>query len=240
MVAQMADLSPTSRRLLLRYLRVSGLLVSEQLITDRNRLQKAPALGVAAAKRQQERHANAAVDSRPPIVPLRIAGKGSTSGGRAVLGAPDKNLQHSTPHRMAPLPGQAPEEPIGIIFQVSHRGNQGAGYGSYTLRWPGQAQQVVRLQFGSEISDNEAEYDTLISALEAVLKRLTSHDAASETARLEIVGNSLLVVNHVNGAFPCTEQHLAVRLDHVRSLLARFGDWRLTHQPWKESTRVQN
>ncbi len=224
--------------MLLRHLRAGGLLPNEQLITDRNRLQRAPALGADGAKRQQTLRQKTAVGTRPPIVPLRIAGNGGTSSGKAVLGAPDKDAVQSKPHRMAPLPGQAPEEPIGIIFDGGSRGNPGAGYGSYALRWPGQAQQVVRLQFGSKVTNNEAEYDTLIAALEAVVTRLTGQDAASETARLEVAGDSLLVVNQVNGAWKCTEQRLAVRRDRIRSLLARFGAWRLSHHPREESVRI--
>ena len=44
---------------------------------------------------------------------------------------------------MSPLPGQAPEQPIEIIFDGGSRGNPGQGYGSYALLWPGLPQQVV-------------------------------------------------------------------------------------------------
>jgi ribonuclease HI len=139
---------------------------------------------------------------------------------------------------MPPLPGQAPEQPIVIIFDGGSKGNPGLGYGSYALRWPGQPQQVVQLRFGDRVTNNEAEYDTLISALEATLKRLEDSGADPATARLEIYGDSQLVVNQINGQWACNEDRLRVRRDRVLALLNRFGHWRLRHHGREHSVRV--
>ena len=139
---------------------------------------------------------------------------------------------------MAPLPGQAPERPIAIIFDGGSKGNPGYGYGSYALRWPGQAQQIVQLQFGDNVTNNEAEYDTLLAALEAVLKRLVDLDADPVTARLDIRGDSQLVINQVRGEWKCTEERLRVRRDRARELLQNFGHWQLKYHPRENSVRV--
>jgi ribonuclease HI len=139
---------------------------------------------------------------------------------------------------MPPLPGQAPEQPIGIIFDGGSKGNPGIGYGSYALRWPGQSQQIVQLQFGDGVTNNEAEYDTLAAALEAVVKRLREFKADPMTARVEIRGDSQLVINQVLGEWKCTEDRMRHRRDRVRTLLREFGSWEILYHPRENNVRI--
>ncbi|MCA1724786.1 MAG: hypothetical protein LC748_11165 [Thermomicrobia bacterium] len=44
-----------------------------------------------------------------------------------------------------------------IIFDGGARGNPGEGYGSYELR-TGTHREIVRLTFGNNVTNNEAEY----------------------------------------------------------------------------------
>lgn len=247
-VAAIQALSPEQRRQLQRRLRLSGLFVPEATVTDQQRLLVAPALGL----RQQapvnsnrspaisERTASnepASQESTPAAttssIPYRSAG-----GGRVVVYTPKQSGRNDDPHAMLPLPGQAPEQPIGVIFDGGSKGNPGLGYGSYALRWPGAQQQIVKLRFGNHATNNEAEYDTLIAALEAILKRLQDNDAAPTTARLDIRGDSLLVINQVLGKWQCKEETLQVRRDKVRQLLQQFGVWQLTHHDRSKSVEV--
>ena len=55
-----------------------------------------------------------------------------------------------------------------IIFDGGSRGNPGEGYGSYELRTRAE-RQIERLTFGDHVTNNEAEYRTLIAALRDVL-----------------------------------------------------------------------
>jgi ribonuclease HI len=173
-------------------------------------------------------------------LPLRFAGvndaQGRRAGGKVVIGVPAE--KDSDPHAMPPLPGQAPEQPIGIIFDGGSKGNPGIGYGSYALRWPGQAQQIVQLQFGDGVTNNEAEYDTLAAALEAVVKRLRELKADAMTARVEIRGDSQLVINQVLGEWKCTEERMRQRRDRVRSLLREFGSWEILYHPRENNVRI--
>ena len=173
-------------------------------------------------------------------LPLRFAGvndaQGRRAGGKVVIGVPAE--KDSDPHAMPPLPGQAPEQPIGIIFDGGSKGNPGIGYGSYALRWPGQAQQIVQLQFGDGVTNNEAEYDTLAAALEAVLKRLREFKADPMTARVEIRGDSQLVINQVLGEWKCTEDRMRQRRDRVRTLLREFGSWEILYHPRENNVRI--
>jgi ribonuclease HI len=226
-----------------RRLRVSGLLPLEEMITDRNRLQVAPALGPVRRKPLGSTPAgksSGGAGASAAGVRLRMAGSQTENGapGRVVIGAPDPEAAEPTPHDMAPLPGRAPERPIVLIFDGGSKGNPGLGYGSYALQWPGQPQQLVQLQFGDGMTNNEAEYDTLIAALEALLKRLRAGGVDPQTARLDVRGDSQLVVNQVAGGWKCNEERLRSRRDRAQGLLREFGDWRLTHHARENSVRV--
>ena len=167
---------------------------------------------------------NATAEYRSPV-----AGK--------VVVAPENSPPHAA-HVMPALPGQAPEQPIEIIFDGGSRGNPGQGYGSYHLRWPGAQDQTVRLRFGDKATNNEAEYDTLIAALEGVLKKLTDSHADLKTATLDVRGDSLLVINQVLGKWDVKEERMRVRRDEVRKLLSRFGHAKLTHHDRENSVKT--
>ena len=255
-VAAIAALSAPEQRQLLRRLRVSGLLPPEEIAIDRNRLAMAPAVrkgpvtasGLARSENDARQHSAAPSKTTEPReaaapVPLRMAGQATPGGsrtptGKVVLGAPSPAAAPTEPHGMAPLPGQAPERPIVIIFDGGSKGNPGLGYGSYALRWPGQQQQIVQLTFGQGVTNNEAEYDTLIAALEAVRNKLRDARADLSTARLDIRGDSLLVVNQVLGEWKCSDERMRGRRDRVRTILHDFGDWKLAHHDRENSVRV--
>ncbi len=257
MVAAIGRLPPAQRRALQLRLHTSGLFVVEDLLTDKHKLSRATAAPNATrAASQPAQQAQMAFDARsadplqtdqPPTaaakaqprslsIPLPPASP--TAGGKAVMGAPQHSEADIDPQAMPPLPGQAPSQPIAIIFDGGSRGNPGEGYGSYQLRWPGAPPQVVRLRFGNNITNNEAEYDTLIGALESVLKRLVDSGAAPKTAQLDIHGDSLLVINQVMGEWKCKDARMEKRRDRVRALLKQFGAWSLAHHDRENSVRA--
>jgi ribonuclease HI len=239
-------LSPDERRRLQRRLRVSGLVARDEYLTDRNRLRVATSLKLEEMKpgEQSPRAQAPQPEAKPPAydAPAPVAAPENADedyrspvSGKMVVGAP---AAEETPQAMAPVPGQAPEQPIEIIFDGGSHGNPGQGYGSYAARWPGANQQIVRLRFGERVTNNEAEYDTLIAALEATLKRLEDQHADLSSASLEIRGDSLLVVNQVMGRWECKEPRLQVRCDRVRYLLQHFGRWQLTHHRREHSVET--
>ena len=70
------------------------------------------------------------------------------------------------------------------------------------------------------------------------MKRLADAGAAPSTARLEIRGDSLLVVNQVTGQWEAKEPRLQLRRDRARDLLERFGQWQLIHHPREHSVQT--
>jgi len=236
LIEEIRQLSPQERRRLTRQLRVNGLLEREDVLTDQRPLAVAPAvarLGQLSSPTSPAQPVAVPVQKdEAPVVPYK-----SAVSGKVVVGSPGET-DVSAPSVMQPLPGQAPEQSIRVIFDGGSKGNPGLGYGSYSLEWPGFPRQIVQLKFGDRVTNNEAEYDTLIAALEAIGKRLHESGADPRTARLDIWGDSLLVISQIKGEWKVNKPELETRRDRARLLLSTFGAVRLTHHDREKSVEV--
>jgi ribonuclease HI len=136
-----------------------------------------------------------------------------------------------------------------IAFDGGSRGNPGKGYGSFTFslkrkpgekrtRFDGDEPRVIRLYWGADMTNNEAEYETLICALKEFLAYLEKRKEDPKGIALEIQGDSRLVINQVKGEWKAHEKRLAERRDTVRDLLSRFGQYRLVYQPRVKSVAL--
>ncbi len=255
-LAQIEALSPNDRRRLQRRLHATGIFVPEELLSDRSKLERATSVRMRSAENAQQAtsqgSALAPAEKTPqkslrrtedvadtPPTPTRnfISAAPRNGGGKVVIGSPKPAQQQENPHQMAPLPGQPPQGAIAIVFDGGSRGNPGEGYGSYQIRWPGNPPQVVRLNFGSNYTNNEAEYDTLTAAIESVIKRLKDMKVDANLVRLEMRGDSLLVVNQVTGVWKVKDARMEMRRDRIRALLRHFAGWTLTHHDRSNSVR---
>jgi len=125
-----------------------------------------------------------------------------------------------------------------IIFDGGSEGNPGFGYGSYAVITRDGRQRVHRLDFEDDMTNNEAEYDTLIAALEGTSERVEAAGKRPADFTLEIRGDSNLVLRQVRGEWKARDARMRRRRDVVRSLLARFGGYRLVEQPRADSVKV--
>jgi ribonuclease HI len=114
--------------------------------------------------------------------------------------------------------------PITLIFDGGSIGNPGDGYGSYQLTVEGRPEEPKRLQFGPNYTNNEAEYDTLIAALEAILLR--SRDPGA--VYLDIRGDSQLVIKQITGQWKIKEPRMKQRVQRIHELLKYLAAWRAT------------
>ena len=111
-----------------------------------------------------------------------------------------------------------------LVFDGGSRGNPGLGYGSYAItRLQDGRRHVERLDFGAGVTNNEAEYDSLIAGLEDLLGRIQAAGRSPREFAVEVLGDSALVVNQVNGLWKIREPRMRVRCDEVRDLLGRFA-----------------
>jgi ribonuclease HI len=128
---------------------------------------------------------------------------------------------------------------IVLIFDGGSRGNPGWGYGSYAIqRASDGAQRLERVDLGDGYTNNEAEYDTLIAALEDLIRRLEAGRRDPGELSLEVRGDSALVINQLAGRWKAKEPRMSQRRDQCRRLLGRFGAVKLTAQPREQSVRV--
>jgi ribonuclease HI len=92
----------------------------------------------------------------------------------------------------------------------------------------------VRIEHGPRLTNNEAEYRTLATGLEALLGRL----ADPAQAEVEVYGDSQLVIRQLEGAWKVRAANLVDDFRRNRALLARFGRVHLIWQPRARSVAL--
>jgi len=105
-----------------------------------------------------------------------------------------------------------------IIFDGGALGNPGKGYGSYQITGPEGVLAHDKLDYPGLVTNNQAEYRTLIGALE----RLQAHLGTTATSvAVTVNGDSQLVVNQVNGAWKV--RHPDLQPLHARAVVLLRG-----------------
>ncbi len=238
LVNRIGRLSIGQRRLLFRQLKALGLIEAEELLSDRNPLNIALSVSAQNVERSKRQIEGGPVKPKPPgsAGPLRKSDHRSPGSGNPAAGSAGQRSAVQ-PEALSPQE-ENPIVPIQIVFDGGSRGNPGEGYGSFALDWPGYPREIVQLNFGDNVTNNEAEYDTLIAALEAVRDRMKERQIETGSAILSIWGDSLLVCNQVKGEWECKEPRLQVRLEKVRTLLSGFGESELNHHPRQKSVEI--
>jgi ribonuclease HI len=139
---------------------------------------------------------------------------------------------------LSPPQGQGSPDYV-LTFDGGSRGNPGQGYGSYVIaRVQDGAQRLERVDLGDQYTSNEAEYDTLIVALQDLLSRIEQAGRQPQEFALQVRGDSALVLNQVQGKWKAKEPRMRERRDRCLRLLRRFGTLELKLQPREESVRV--
>lgn len=127
----------------------------------------------------------------------------------------------------------------GITFDGGSQGNPGPGYGSYALtRVSDGKQDLVRLDFGRTMTNNEAEYEALIAALQGLVERIEAAGRSPGDFGVEVCGDSSLVINQVEGTWKTKDDRMRLLRNRSRELLAHFKGYRLVLQGREESVRV--
>jgi ribonuclease HI len=126
-----------------------------------------------------------------------------------------------------------------LIFDGGSQGNPGPGYGSYALVHARDGKQrLVRLDFGRQMTNNEAEYETLIAGLRGLTERIEAAGRSPVEFTLEVRGDSALVIHQVEGTWQTKDNRMRSLRNQARELLARFKGHRLVLQGREESVRV--
>lgn len=123
-----------------------------------------------------------------------------------------------------------------LVFDGGSRGNPGAGYGSYAIFDATGAGFTIRLSFeAGPLTNNEAEYQTLLAALRDLGRRLGRRAAATT---LKITGDSQLVLRQLAGDWEARDDRMRALRDEARAALAPFKGYRLSQRPREEIVRI--
>jgi ribonuclease HI len=125
-----------------------------------------------------------------------------------------------------------------LVFDGGSQGNPGPTYGSYRFGPKGgHLRNPMRLVF-EEGTNNEAEYQSLIAGVRGILEELKSESFPASAVRLEVRGDSQLVIRQLEGTWKAKDSRMRGFRDEARSLLDAFGDVRYTYQPRSRTVRL--
>lgn len=137
--------------------------------------------------------------------------------------------------------GHWPPRPAGrsaadlvLHFDGGSLGNPGPGYGSFEITMPDGRPVRRRVDFRETLTNNEAEYRTLIAGLEAI-HGLLGEEVAHLS--LEVRGDSQLVGQQIQEKWKASDPRMRALRDQARELLGHFRRWRYVQVPRRESVR---
>lgn len=116
-----------------------------------------------------------------------------------------------------------------VIFDGGAIGNPGKGYGSFEILQNNvPVHPVERRDYGDRVTNNVAEYMTLIAALTWLAEALGER---SREAVIDVRGDSQLVIFQVTGRWKIKKPHLGALASDVRMLMMRFKSVSLSWHP---------
>ena len=106
-----------------------------------------------------------------------------------------------------------------IVFDGGALGNPGKGYGSYVISHNGTDIRQRRHDYGDNVTNNQAEYQTLIEALSWLASEL---GATASEASVHVNGDSLLVLNQLMGKWKVKNEGLRPLHREASEYIRRF------------------
>jgi ribonuclease HI len=132
--------------------------------------------------------------------------------------------------------GAGPALHYTIVFDGGSLGNPGLGYGSFEISGSSIATVTAsELEFGRDMTNNQAEFHALIAALEQLLAIV---DGNAERSSLAIRGDSQLVINGLAGKWRIKNPGLQPLYQRASALLRQFASVDLAWHPRHESVRT--
>ncbi|MCO5576578.1 hypothetical protein L7F22_030391 [Adiantum nelumboides] len=113
-----------------------------------------------------------------------------------------------------------------LFFDGAFRRAKGKARGGLVLVNPkGEVVMKEQVTLDGSTSNNEAEYDVLISGLKICL--------AQKIQRLMVKGDALLIVKQILGIWACKNERLRTKVTSIRKLFSQFEEVQLYHIPRK-------
>ena len=122
-----------------------------------------------------------------------------------------------------------------IVFDGGSLGNPGKGYGSYEITGPAGSVTARKVQFGNDMTNNQAEFRAVIAGLEDLLERVGPGAGALSVA---VRGDSQLVIRGLTGEWRVKHPGLQPLHRQAADLLRRFNRVDVAWHPRRESVRA--
>jgi ribonuclease HI len=122
-----------------------------------------------------------------------------------------------------------------IVFDGGSLGNPGQGYGSYEIAGPDGTIAARQVQFGNDMTNNQAEFRAIIAALEDLLERVGPR---ADVLSVAVRGDSQLVIRGLTGEWRVKHPGLQPLHERAADLLRRFENVDLAWHPRRESVRT--
>ena len=112
------------------------------------------------------------------------------------------------------------EEAFALYFDGAYRKKEGKAAAGLVILNPASEKVMERgVVLLNVSSNNEAEYEALIKGLEWCV--------ANGITRLNVYGDSMLIVKQVQGIWSCKSDKLSTKLREVKGLLKRISHWQI-------------
>lgn len=111
-----------------------------------------------------------------------------------------------------------------IVFDGGSKGNPGVGYGSYEIVHNGDVVAHNNEHYGDKVTNNQAEYRTLVHALQWLADHLGD---AAQSAVVQVHGDSQLVIRQLRGEWKIKDATLRGIAMEARVQISRFAEVKL-------------
>ena len=115
---------------------------------------------------------------------------------------------------------------------------ESVGYGSFCLETRTGQKEVVRLEFGRGVTNNEAEYQALIAAVKDLLLRIQRAGRSPSEFSLLLHTDSQLVAGQLTQGWKVKAANLRPLVDQAKQGMQAFGRCDLVKVPRDQMVRV--
>lgn len=123
-----------------------------------------------------------------------------------------------------------------IVFDGGSKGNPGLGYGSFEIQRNGKLfDRQLEIPFGDNLTNNQAEYMSLIRGLKAIIE---NPQIDPLTAEIVIKGDSQLVIKQLNGEWKVKNANMQPLWAEARGLLTEVGKWQAVWHDRSNSVKI--
>lgn len=136
------------------------------------------------------------------------------------------------------------DEPVSVFdytltFDGGADPNPGKAYGSYHLKTrKGRERLESRIQFGDNMTNNQAEYLALIHGLEDLVRTIEKAGKSPSSYSVDVWGDSQLVIKQLKGEWKVKDEKILPLVERARNLSRRFKQVNFSWHDRSNSVRL--